>query len=79
MTEWLTSSDVANKVGVEVRTIYKYRERKSMPEHDAMIGNKPVWKQTTIDDWIVVRESHLVIDDRQMIDENEIYYSNGVN
>lgn len=79
MSEWLTSSDIANQMGVQVRTIYKYRERKSIPEHDAMIGNKPVWKQSTIDEWLEVRESHLVIDDRQIIDENGIYYSGGVN
>lgn len=57
MSEWLTSSDVADKLGVQVRTIYKYRERKSIPEHDAMIGNKPVWKQSTIDDWLDERNS----------------------
>lgn len=57
MSEWLTSNDVANKLGVQVRTIYKYRERKSIPEHDAMIGNKPVWKQSTINNWIDERNS----------------------
>lgn len=57
MSEWLTSSDIANKIGVQVRTIYKYRERKSIPEHDAMIGNKPVWKHTTINNWIDERNS----------------------
>jgi len=57
MTEWLTSTDIANQIGVKVRTIYKYRERDTLPIHDAMIGNRPVWKQTTIDDWIVNRDS----------------------
>ena len=37
MTDWLTSTDIANQIGVKVRTIYK--------------------KQTTIDDWIVNRDS----------------------
>lgn len=60
MTDWLTSTDIANQIGVKVRTIYKYRERDTLPIHDAMIGNKPVWKQTTIDDWISSRESNEV-------------------
>lgn len=57
MSDWLTSSDIATKLGVQVRTIYKYRERKSIPEHDAMIGNKPVWKTSTIDEWVTSRNS----------------------
>lgn len=60
MTEWLTSTDIANQIGVKVRTIYKYRERDTLPTHDAMIGNRPVWKQTTIDDWISTRDSNEV-------------------
>jgi predicted DNA-binding transcriptional regulator AlpA len=57
MTDWLTSTDIANQIGVKVRTIYKYRERDTLPIHDAMIGNRPVWRQTTIDDWISSRDS----------------------
>ena len=55
MKEWLTSTDIANITGLKVRTLYKYRERNTLPEPDMTIDQKPLWKRSTINEWIESR------------------------
>jgi predicted DNA-binding transcriptional regulator AlpA len=51
MKDWLTSKEIAEQTGLKIDTIYTYRQRKTLPDPDHMIGRVPVWKQETIDEW----------------------------
>lgn len=57
MTDWLTTTDIAQLTGLKIDTIYKHRSRNTLPEADHMLGNKPLWRQATIDEWIATRPS----------------------
>jgi predicted DNA-binding transcriptional regulator AlpA len=57
MTEWLTNTDIAERTGLKIDTLYKYRKRNTLPEPDKYIGRTPVWKQETIDNWVSDRST----------------------
>ena len=76
MKDWLTITDIAQETGLAIDTIYTYRKRNTLPEADHYIGNKPLWKHETITNWNEFRKRSNTI---EMIDENGIYYSGGVN
>ena len=56
MKDWLTTTDIAQRAGLKIDTIYNYRSRNTLPEPDHLIGRTPVWKQETIDEWIQLRQ-----------------------
>ena len=62
MSEWLTNTDIAKLSGLKVRTIYKYRERNTLPEPDHQIGKVPLWKKETVDNWLKTREMEITND-----------------
>ncbi|WP_344030616.1 helix-turn-helix domain-containing protein [Pseudonocardia kongjuensis] len=49
--EWWTSTDVADYLGVQVKTVSAYRHRKQMPEPDRRIGRSWIWKPERIIEW----------------------------
>jgi len=51
MSEWLTNTDIAKLTGLKIETLYKYRERNTLPKPDKYIGRTPVWKSETIEQW----------------------------
>ena len=55
MNDWLTSTDIARLTGLKVDTIYTYRNRNTLPDPDYTIGNRPLWKRETIDEWNATR------------------------
>ena len=50
-SEWLTSKEFADKVGLSKSTIKTYRYREEMPEPDEYFNRTPVWKKETIEAW----------------------------
>ena len=59
MKDWLTTTDIAYQTGLKIDTIYTYRKRNTLPEPDHMIGNRPLWKQETIDEWNTYRTTQI--------------------
>jgi predicted DNA-binding transcriptional regulator AlpA len=63
MSDWLTTTDIANLAGLKIDTIYTYRKRDTLPKEDHMLGNKPLWKKETIQKWINSRSTEVEITD----------------
>lgn len=57
-TDWWTTTDVANYLGVTVSTVSSYRARGQMPEPDRTIGRTHVWSPRRIIDWHERRPGH---------------------
>jgi predicted DNA-binding transcriptional regulator AlpA len=58
-SEWLTSKEVANRVGLTPSTIKSYKYRDEMPEPDHYFNRTPVWHKDTIDEWDTNRKKLL--------------------
>ena len=54
--KYLTSTEVAELIGVKPVTIGAYRNRGQMPEADEVFGVTPLWKPATIAKWIKKRK-----------------------
>lgn len=63
MSDWLTTTDIASLTGLKLDTIYTYRKRDTLPKEDHMLGNKPVWKKETIQQWVESRSTEVEITD----------------
>lgn len=63
MSDWLTTTDIASLTGLKLDTIYTYRKRDTLPKEDHMLGNKPVWKKETIQQWVDSRSTEVEITD----------------
>ncbi|WP_110052300.1 AlpA family transcriptional regulator [Nocardiopsis sp. L17-MgMaSL7] len=48
---YLSSKDVAERLGVKVATVHEYRARGTLPPPDEIVGRSPLWKKATIDAW----------------------------
>ncbi len=51
MDGYLTSEDLATRLGVKRESIYRMRTRGDLPDPDDTIGRTPVWKTDTITAW----------------------------
>lgn len=51
MDGYLTSDDLATRLGIQRASIYRMRTRGDLPDPDDTIGRTPVWKVATIDTW----------------------------
>lgn len=58
MDGYLTSEQLANRLGVARESIHRYRTRGDIPEPDEIVGRSPVWKIETIERWEAVRPGH---------------------
>ena len=47
----LTSTEVADLLGVKVNTVTAWRSRHRMPEPDVTYGRTPLWREDTILAW----------------------------
>lgn len=52
---YLTSADIADRLGVKVSTVRQYKLRGTLPPPDETIGRSPVWREETISAWIASR------------------------
>jgi len=57
-TDWWTTTDVANYLGVTVGTVSSYRARGQMPAPDRTIGRTHVWQPRRIIEWHDSRPGH---------------------
>jgi predicted DNA-binding transcriptional regulator AlpA len=57
-TDWWTTTDVANYLGVAIATVSSYRARGQMPEPDRTIGRTHVWSPRRIIEWHDNRPGH---------------------
>lgn len=48
---YLTSADIADRLGVKVSTVRQYKLRGDLPPPDETIGRSPVWREETIAAW----------------------------
>jgi hypothetical protein len=57
-TDWWTTTDVADYLGVSVGTVSSYRARGQMPAPDRTIGRTHVWSPRRIIEWHDNRPGH---------------------
>jgi hypothetical protein len=57
-TDWWTTTDVADYLGVTVGTVSSYRARGQMPAPDRTIGRTHVWTPRRIIEWHDQRPGH---------------------
>ena len=57
ITGYLTAQEVADVAGLQYKTLWTYLKRDTLPAPDTYIGNKPLWKQKTIDSWMSERKT----------------------
>ncbi|MEU0493460.1 helix-turn-helix domain-containing protein [Nocardiopsis sp. NPDC006139] len=48
---YLTIAAVAERIGVSPKTVRQYQWRGDMPPPDERVGQSPLWKETTIEQW----------------------------
>ena len=58
MQGFLDPAKIAELLGVDVKTVHKYRSRGDMPEPDEHVGRTPVWTAETIHAWLNDRPGH---------------------
>lgn len=46
---------LAQASGLTTATIQTYRKRGTLPPHDAMVDNKPLWSEATVQEWLINR------------------------
>ena len=49
--QWLTTHDVSVLTGIKYNHLWTYKKRGVLPTPDDYIGNKPLWKRATIEEW----------------------------
>ena len=49
MNEWLTAKELADYVGMPYPNLWTYQKRGILPTPDLHLGNKPLWKRSTIE------------------------------
>lgn len=55
--EYLSVQDVADRTGLAPTTVRQYHWRGNMPPADATVGQSPLWKEKTINEWLKTRPS----------------------
>lgn len=48
---YLTTADLAARLGVKVETVRIYKTRGTLPDPDAYAGQSPLWRTETIETW----------------------------
>lgn len=51
ITGYLTIAAVAERLKVKPATIRRYLHREDMPPPDERVGQSPLWKEATIEQW----------------------------
>lgn len=55
MDGYLTSDQLADKLGIKRGSVHRYRTRGDIPQPDEYVGRTPLWKETSIDAWLTER------------------------
>lgn len=57
--EWfLTAQGVAEATGYPYRHLWTLVSRGTLPSPDVNLGNKPLWKQASVDNWLKQKEQN---------------------
>ena len=54
----LDMAQVAQLLGVQIKTVRMHKHRGTMPPPDATFGRSPVWKRETIETWDATRRTN---------------------
>jgi predicted DNA-binding transcriptional regulator AlpA len=52
---FLTTDEVAKRIGVAPGTVHTYKKRGTLPPPDDYVGRTPLWAALTIEQWIAQR------------------------
>lgn len=55
MDGYLTSDQLADKLGIKRGSVHRYRTRGDIPQPDEYVGRTPLWKETSIETWLAER------------------------
>lgn len=55
MDGYLTSDELAGRLGIQKSSVYRYRVRGDIPQPDQYVGRTPLWSTARIDAWIKER------------------------
>lgn len=58
MDGYLTSAELAARIGIKPSSVHRYRTRGAIPEPDEVVGRTPLWKEATITTWMEARPGH---------------------
>lgn len=56
-----TETDIANFLGVKVRTIWQYKSNGKLPRPFGFMDNKPIWSKIDIHNWAIEQNLSQVI------------------
>jgi excisionase family DNA binding protein len=57
MDGYLTTEQLAARLGVKRQTVHKYRARGDIPPPDQYAGRTPLWSATKVEKWVEQRPS----------------------
>ena len=52
---YLTTADIAERLGIAAQTVRVYKTRGTLPPPDAHAGQSPLWREETINAWEAAR------------------------
>lgn len=55
---YLSYKELAERTGLPVATLRRYKRRGDLVEPDEYVGRSPVWKEATIEAWLTSRRGH---------------------
>jgi predicted DNA-binding transcriptional regulator AlpA len=65
MSDLMDTTAVANYVGLKRETVRWYHKFDKMPPADKYFGRSPVWEKTTIDQWVIDRDTVHTVNDNE--------------
>lgn len=58
MEGFLTTDQLAERLGIQRSSVYRYRTRGDIPEPDEYVGRTPLWSAKSVDAWLEQRPGH---------------------
>jgi len=58
MEGFLTTDELATRIGIQRSSVHRYRTRGDIPEPDQYVGRTPLWAEASIDAWLKERPGH---------------------
>jgi predicted DNA-binding transcriptional regulator AlpA len=58
MEGYLTTSDIADRLGIQRESVHRYLTRGDIPQPDERAGRTLLWRVDTIEEWIAGRPGH---------------------
>lgn len=58
MDGYLTSQELADRLGIKRNSVHRYRTRGDIPPPDEHVGRTPLWAVSRIEEWLSGRPGH---------------------